>query len=60
MGAAAVYNPTTGTYARGGVAYGPYNARGWAEAYNPRTGTSLQTRQGANVYGNWGTSVARR
>ncbi len=60
MGAAAAYNPTTGTYARGAVAYGPYNARGWAEAYNPRTDTYARTRQGANAYGNWGSSVVQR
>ncbi len=59
-GYAARYNPRTGTYARGGYAYGPYNARGWAEAYNPRTDTYARTRQGANVYGNWGSSYVRR
>jgi hypothetical protein len=59
-GAAAAYNPRTGTYARGAVAYGPYNARGFAQAWNPRTGTYAQTRQGANVYGNWGSSAVVR
>ncbi len=59
-GRAAAYNPRTGTYARGGAAWGPYNARGWAEAYNPRTGTYARTRQGANTYGNWGTTGVRR
>ncbi len=54
------YNPRTGTYARGGVAYGPYGARGAAHAFNPRTGTYGATRQGANIYGNWGTSAVRR
>lgn len=60
MGYGAAYNPRTGTYARGAAAYGPYNARGFAEAYNPRTGTYARTRQGANVYGNWGTTGVRR
>ena len=31
-----------------------------AQAYNPRTGTYAQTRQGSNVYGNWGTSSVQR
>ena len=58
MGAS--YNPRTGTYARGAAAYGPGGARGAAQAYNPRTGTYAQTRQGSNVYGNWGTSSVQR
>ena len=60
LGRGAAYNPKTGTYARGGAAYGPYNARGWAEAYNPTTGTYARTRQGADVYGNWGTTAVKR
>ena len=60
MGRSAAYNPQTGTYARSAAAYGPYNARGWAEAYNPSTGTYAQTRQGANVYGNWGVTSVRQ
>jgi hypothetical protein len=60
VGAAARYNPTTGTYARGAAAYGPYNSRAFAQAYNPRTGTYAQTRQGSNVYGNWGSSYVQR
>ena len=43
------YNPSTGTYARGAMAYGPYGARGAAQAYNPRTGNYAQTRQGSVV-----------
>ncbi len=31
--------------------------RAAGQAYNPRTGTYGQTRQGSNVYGNWGTSA---
>jgi hypothetical protein len=60
VGFAASYNPSSGTYARGSVAYGPYNARGFAEAYNPSTGTYARTRQGANVYENWGATSVRR
>ena len=56
----ASHNPRTGTYARGGVAYGPYGAQGAAHAYNPRTGTYGATRQGSNVYGNWGASGVQR
>jgi hypothetical protein len=42
------------------VAYGPYGARGAAQAYNPRTGTYAQTRQGASAYGSWGTTGVQR
>jgi hypothetical protein len=59
-GVAARYNPRTGTYARGAAAYGPYGARGVAQAYNPRTGTYAATRQGSNVYGNWGSTYVQR
>jgi len=38
-GAAAWYNPATGFYGRGAVAYGPYGGFGSAAAYNPATGT---------------------
>jgi hypothetical protein len=54
------YNPRTGTYSRGAVAYGPYGSRGAASAYNPRTGTAATTRQGSNVYGSWGTTGVAR
>src|SRR5678816_1843846 len=60
VGMGASYNPRTGTYARGAAAYGPGGASGAAQAYNPRTGTYAQTRQGSNVYGNWGTSSVQR
>ena len=60
MGYGAAYNPASGTYARGAAAWGPYNARGWAEAYNPTTGTYARTRQGADVYGSWGTTGIKR
>jgi len=60
VGATARYNPRTGTYSRGVAAYGPYGARGAATAYNPRTGAYGATRQGSNVYGNWGSSYVQR
>jgi len=60
-GAFAAYNPRTGTYARGASVYGPYGgSRRFAQAWNPRTGTYAQTRQGSNVYGNWGSSFVQR
>jgi hypothetical protein len=60
VGVGASYNPRTGTYARGAAAYGPYGSRSAAQAYNPRTGTYGQTRQGSNIYGNWGSSYVQR
>jgi hypothetical protein len=59
-GYAARYNPRTGTYSRGAAAWGPGGVRGAAEAWNPRTGTAARTRQGANVYGSWGSTAVRR
>jgi hypothetical protein len=38
-GYGARYNPWTGAYSRGGVAYGPYGGAGYGARYNPRTGT---------------------
>ena len=60
VGMGSSYNPRTGTYARGAAAYGPGGSRAAAQAYNPRTGTYAQTRQGSNVYGNWGASSVQR
>jgi hypothetical protein len=60
VGMGASYNPRTGTYSRGAAAYGPYGSRAAGQAYNPRTGTYAQTRQGSNVYGNWGSSAVQR
>jgi hypothetical protein len=59
-GYAARYNPSTGTYSRGAAAWGPGGARGAAEAWNPRAGTAAATRQGANVYGSWGSTAVQR
>lgn len=52
-GVAAGYNPHTGTYWRGGAAYGPYGGYGGAAAYNPRTGTYAR---GAAAYGPYGAA----
>ena len=38
-GYGARYNPWTGAYGRGAVAYGPYGGAGVGARYNPRTGT---------------------
>lgn len=59
-GYAARYNPSTGTYSRGAAAWGPGGARGAAQAWNPRAGTSMHTRQGANVFGSWGSTAVQR
>jgi len=47
-GAAAWYNPATGFYGRGAVAYGPYGGYGRAAAYNPATGAYVRR---AGAYG---------
>ncbi len=47
-GVGAYYNPYTGTYGRGAVAYGPYGGAGYGTAYNPRTGTYAR---GGAAYG---------
>ena len=60
VGMGASYNPRTGTYARGAAAYSPGGARGCRSSVQPATGTYAQTRQGSNVYGNWGTSSVQR
>lgn len=59
-GFGARYNPSTGTYSRGAFAYGPNGARGAAQAWNPRTGAYASTRQGAGVYGSWGSTSVQR
>ncbi len=52
-GYAAAYNPWTGTYARGAVAYGPYGGVGAGARYNPGTGTYTR---GAMAWGPYGAS----
>ena len=54
------YNPRTGTYGRGATAYGPYGSRSAGRAYNPYTGAHGATRQGSNVYSQWGTTAVTR
>src|SRR5215472_3630159 len=50
------YNPSTGTYARGGSVSTPYGTTGAAQAYNPNTGAYAQTHQTTNAYGSYGNS----
>jgi hypothetical protein len=50
-GYGASYNPWTGAYSRGMVAYGPYGGAGVGARYNPRTGTYAR---GAAAYGPYG------
>jgi hypothetical protein len=54
-GAAAWYNPWSGAYQRGAVAYGPYGGAGAAARYNPATGTYAR---GAMAWGPYGASGA--
>ena len=49
-GANAWYNPSTGTYGRGAVAYGPYGGVGRGAAYNPETGAYVR---GGAAYGEY-------
>lgn len=55
--AAAAYNPSTGTYARGGSVSTPYGSAGAAQAYNPSTGAYGATHQTSTANGNYGSSV---
>ena len=54
-GYAAAYNPWTGAYTRGAVAYGPYGGAGAAARYNPTTGVYSR---GAVAYGPYGAAGA--
>lgn len=54
------YNPSTGTYARGGTVSNGYGSQSAAQAYNPRTGAYGATEQGSNANGSWGSSTASR
>ena len=54
-GFGASYNPWTGAYTRGAVAYGPYGGAGVAQRYNPRTGTYSR---GAVAWGPYGARGA--
>lgn len=54
------YNPSTGTYARGGSVSTPYGSAAAGQAYNPNTGAYAATRQNSNAYGNSGSSVVSK
>jgi hypothetical protein len=54
-GYGASYNPWTGAYGRGAVAYGPYGGAGVGARYNPSTGTYSR---GAAAYGPYGSRAA--
>src|SRR5580658_7520536 len=54
------YNPSTGTYARGGTVSNVYGSASAGQAYNPRTGASASTVQGSNAYGSYGASTASK
>jgi hypothetical protein len=54
-GYSAWYNPWTGSYQRGAVAYGPYGGVGAAARYNPSTGTYAR---GAMAWGPYGATGA--
>ncbi|HYK36627.1 DUF3300 domain-containing protein [Alloacidobacterium sp.] len=54
------YNPSTGTYARGGSVSTPYGHAAAGQAYNPNTGAYAATRQNSNAYGNYGSSVVSK
>ena len=58
--AGTAYNPSTGTYARGGSVSTPYGSAAAGQAYNPRTGASGSTYQTSNAYGNYGSSEVSR
>jgi hypothetical protein len=54
------YNPSTGTYARGGSVSTAYGSAGAAQAYNPSTGAYGATHQTSNASGNYGSSVVSK
>jgi hypothetical protein len=54
------YNPSTGTYARGGTVSTPYGTQSAGQAYNPKTGAYAATEQGSNANGSWGSSTVSK
>jgi uncharacterized protein DUF3300 len=54
------YNPSTGTYARGGTASNGYGSQSVGQAYNPKTGAYAATQQGSNPNGSWGSSTVSK
>ncbi|MCB2189289.1 MAG: hypothetical protein KQJ78_22965 [Deltaproteobacteria bacterium] len=57
-GAAASYNPRTGTYSRGAYAYGPAGSASARSAYNPYTGARARGGQVSTPYGSAGRAAA--
>lgn len=57
-GAAAAYNPRTGTYSRGAYAYGPAGSASVRQAYNPYTGTRAAASHVNTAYGSAGRAAA--
>jgi len=57
-GAAAAYNPNTGTYSRGAYAYGPAGSASARQAYNPYTGARAAGAQVNTAYGSAGRAAA--
>jgi uncharacterized protein DUF3300 len=54
------YNPSTGTYARGGTVSTGHGSASAGQAYNPRTGAYGSTVQGSNANGSWGSSTVSK
>ena len=54
------YNPSTGTYARGGTVSNGYGSASAGQAYNPKTGAYGSTVQTSNAYGSAGASTASK
>jgi hypothetical protein len=54
------YNPSTGTFARGGTTSTAFGSRAAGQAYNPYTGAYGATRQASNAYGTAGASTYSR
>jgi Protein of unknown function (DUF3300) len=52
------YNPSTGTYARGGTVATPYGTARAGQAYNPSTGTYARGASTSNAYGSQATAQA--
>ena len=54
------YNPSTGTYARGGTVSNGYGTQSAGQAYNAKTGARAATEQGSNANGSWGSSAVSK
>ena len=60
VGRAAAYNPATGTYSRGGYAYGPYASGSIRQAYNPYTRGYVQSARVNTAYSSAGRFYAQQ